>query len=102
VPAAQCQANVTLLDERSALGGQYFKQPAKGLDLHGAVDLDPQARAGRDLVEVERPRRNDRAGCNRVGRVRPRRSGVDRRRAAVFAARQLILALGRTNEGADP
>ena len=47
--AASAGAQVTLVDERSKLGGQYFKQPAEGLALDERR-LDGQYRAGRELA----------------------------------------------------
>ena len=48
--AAQCGVQVTLLDERSTAGGQYFKQVAKS---HRVVDpsrMDAQAAKGRAVI----------------------------------------------------
>ncbi len=44
--AARPGARVTVLDERAKPGGQYFKQRSAG------EPLDPQMRAGRDLIET--------------------------------------------------
>ena len=53
--AAAAGAVTTVVDERSEAGGQYFKQPAGPLAL--ALDereLDPQYRAGRELLREVR------------------------------------------------
>lgn len=47
--AAEAGCCVTLVDERSSLGGQYFKSPSDRL-LHDAGLLDAQQRRGRQLV----------------------------------------------------
>lgn len=48
--AGEAGARVVLVDERAALGGQYFKQPAASFAVDTAR-LDAQYRAGRALVE---------------------------------------------------
>jgi thioredoxin reductase len=48
--ARRAGADVLLLDERSALGGQYFKQPA----VSSGVRVDGQHETGRRLVEAVR------------------------------------------------
>jgi thioredoxin reductase len=48
--AAEAGADVLLLDERSKLGGQYFKQPSAGFAFDGGA-LDSQYRRGRALIE---------------------------------------------------
>jgi NADPH-dependent 2,4-dienoyl-CoA reductase/sulfur reductase-like enzyme len=42
---------VVLIDERPAPGGQYFKQPAAGLDLPAGLLADPQFAGGRALID---------------------------------------------------
>lgn len=42
--------DIVLVDERSSLGGQYYKQPAKGSDVD-PVRIDRQFRRGRHLIE---------------------------------------------------
>lgn len=41
--------DVVLVDERTKLGGQYFKQPSEAYHLH-EQDLDKQYRQGRELI----------------------------------------------------
>jgi NADPH-dependent 2,4-dienoyl-CoA reductase/sulfur reductase-like enzyme len=48
--AAEAGADVLLLDERSKLGGQYFKQPSGAFAFDGDA-LDRQYRRGRALIE---------------------------------------------------
>ena len=53
--AALCGATVTVLDERSTAGGQYFKQVAPSHAVSDPTRIDAQARTGRALIdEVER------------------------------------------------
>lgn len=47
--AAESGASVLLVDERAALGGQYYKQPAAAFTVH-AERLDAQYRSGRALI----------------------------------------------------
>lgn len=48
--AAEAGAAVLLVDERGALGGQYYKQPAASFAIE-SDRLDAQYRAGRTLIE---------------------------------------------------
>lgn len=48
--AAQAGANVLLVDERSQLGGQYFKQPLAAGDLRPSDFDDRQYEGGRQLI----------------------------------------------------
>ena len=59
--AATAGASVTLIDERSAAGGQYFKQPSTS---HAKLRLsdDEQARSGANLI-----RRAQAAGVSMIG-----------------------------------
>jgi len=52
--AALCRAKVILVDERSNLGGQYFKQLAKPFRFVKPTAGDRQFRAGRALIEETR------------------------------------------------
>jgi NADPH-dependent 2,4-dienoyl-CoA reductase/sulfur reductase-like enzyme len=53
--AALAGAEVTVIDERTAPGGQFYKQIGKSHDVVAAERLDAQMRAGRALIaEVER------------------------------------------------
>src|SRR5439155_18749778 len=52
--AALCGASVTILDERDAPGGQYFKQIAKSHTVVDPDHTDAQVQDGRELIaEVE-------------------------------------------------
>ena len=52
--AAEAGAQVTIVDERPAPGGQYFKQLSKTHAFRDEAAMDRQFRAGRDLIaEVE-------------------------------------------------
>lgn len=48
--AASAGADVLLIDERSSLGGQYYKQPIGADDLKLSDFDDQQFRGGRDLI----------------------------------------------------
>jgi NADPH-dependent 2,4-dienoyl-CoA reductase/sulfur reductase-like enzyme len=48
--AAEAGIHVLIVDERAALGGQYYKQPASSFAVDPA-DLDAQYTAGRALIE---------------------------------------------------
>lgn len=52
--AAEAGAKVVLVDERPALGGQYFKQPAPGVKLPRSLAGDSQFRRGRELIDRAR------------------------------------------------
>jgi thioredoxin reductase/bacterioferritin-associated ferredoxin len=49
IAARRCGLEVLVIDERAALGGQYYKQPAPGV---GAPPLDPQQAEGGALAEA--------------------------------------------------
>ena len=52
---AMCGGAATIVDERAAPGGQYFKQIAKSLSIVDPAGIDAQARNGADLIaDVER------------------------------------------------
>jgi hypothetical protein len=46
-----CGSNVTLIDERPSLGGQYFKQLARTHRFVDSSEADAQFRQGRALIE---------------------------------------------------
>jgi D-hydroxyproline dehydrogenase subunit alpha len=48
--ARLCGAEVTLIDERAELGGQYFKQPAETHRFATVTGADAQFRRGRKLI----------------------------------------------------
>ncbi len=48
--AASAGADVLLIDERSSLGGQFYKQPISTVDLRLSDFDDQQFRGGRDLI----------------------------------------------------
>jgi D-hydroxyproline dehydrogenase subunit alpha len=48
--ASECGAEVLLVDARSELGGQYYKQVAKSYRITASAELDRQFRDGRALI----------------------------------------------------
>ncbi len=52
--AAEAGAEVVLIDERPAPGGQFFKQPAGALQLPDEIARDAQFAGGRALIERAR------------------------------------------------
>ena len=52
--AAAAGAEVMLIDERPALGGQFYKQLSKAYSFASESAMDKQFRAGRDLIEMVR------------------------------------------------
>ncbi len=52
--AAEAGAEVVLVDERPAPGGQFFKQPTSNLQLPPEIADEPQFAAGRALIERAR------------------------------------------------
>lgn len=52
--AAEAGLHVVLVDERPSPGGQYFKQPAAGLQLSRSALDDPQFAGGRALIDRAR------------------------------------------------
>jgi D-hydroxyproline dehydrogenase subunit alpha len=95
--AVLCGAEVSLIDERPELGGQYFKQPAKN---HGPT-ADAQARKGRDLIaEVERQGVRVLREAALWGAFGPAELAVLAGGAQqVFAPSRLILATGAYERG---
>jgi NADPH-dependent 2,4-dienoyl-CoA reductase/sulfur reductase-like enzyme len=98
--AAEVGVQVTLIDERPKLGGQYFKQPADGRTLR-EHRLDRQFREGRALIErVHRVGVNVLAGTEVWSATAP-----DELHAASPAARltlrprRLVLATGAFERG---
>ena len=54
IAAARCGVNVTVLDERTLPGGQYFKQPATAAESSDKSAFDQQSLQGRSLIETAR------------------------------------------------
>lgn len=99
--AAEAGLDVVLADERSRLGGQYFKQPAAADERVDETGLDAQFRAGRRLVERVR-----RAGVRVLGGVQVwgafgagdlRASGAGAR--WVLRPRRIVIAAGAYERG---
>jgi D-hydroxyproline dehydrogenase subunit alpha len=98
--AALCGAKVALIDERSSLGGQYFKQVAKS-HAASADALDSQFRQGAALIdEVERRGVRIRRDSTVWGAFNPLQIAVlSEGRQYLFAPRRLILATGAYERG---
>lgn len=93
--AAEAGLGVVLVDERAQAGGQYFKQPA-ARTIDDPAALDPQYRAGRDLVARVRAAGVDlRAGVEVWGAVSASELlARDADGDLVLAGRALVLATG--------
>jgi NADPH-dependent 2,4-dienoyl-CoA reductase/sulfur reductase-like enzyme len=98
--AAEAGAEVVLADERSKLGGQYFKQPSDAFDVNER-SLDRQYRSGRELI-----RRVERAGVDVEksvqiwGATSPHELlAVGEGRALALRPRRLVLATGAYERG---
>ncbi len=100
--AARCGAEVVVVDERPALGGQFFKQLSTAHAVDSEEALDPQFRQGRDLIQAALA-----AGVVVMERAQawgafpPREVCVLDRdgRAMVLRPRQLVLATGAYERG---
>jgi len=90
-----------LIDERPALGGQYYKQLAGSNRYARIAAEDGQARAGRRLIEaVEAGRATILRGANVWGGFGPREIAVEHAGATrLFAPERLILAPGAYERG---
>jgi NADPH-dependent 2,4-dienoyl-CoA reductase/sulfur reductase-like enzyme len=98
--AAEGGASVLLVDERSKLGGQYFKQPSDAFVVDERA-IDRQYRQGRELAA-----RAERAGVTALGGVQVwAASGphelhaVGGGRAYTLRPRRLVLATGAYERG---
>lgn len=99
--AAGTGADVVLVDERTALGGQFFKQPASATDLPASLVGDRQFERGRVLIERAR-----RAGVRILGGTEiwgafaPGEFGVsDRRGSWIMRPKSTIVATGAFERG---
>lgn len=98
--AAESGLEVVLVDDRAQPGGQYFKQPPPGR-IADPADLDPQYRAGRDLIARAR-----RAGADLRGGVQVWGAGDadellahDAEGALTLRPRALVIATGAYERG---
>jgi D-hydroxyproline dehydrogenase subunit alpha len=96
IAAREAGADVVLLDERSALGGQYFKQLSKAHRFRGDGAEDSQFRAGAALIAAARA-----SGARIVtGAGVWGAFGVDEiaveisGRSRIFAPKRIVLATG--------
>ena len=99
--AAEAGADVTLLDERPGLGGQFFKQPTAPDAVPAALAGDRQFIAGRALIE--RARRSGAAVVSNAevwGAFAPNEIAVhDGTRSLIFRPRHVIVAAGAYERG---
>ncbi|WP_372617954.1 FAD-dependent oxidoreductase [Falsiroseomonas sp.] len=93
IAARQCGLDVLVVEERSALGGQYYKQPAPGLD---AAPLDAQqAEGGALAAAAEASGARILRGCELWGAFELDRLAVfDGTRSRLFAPRAVLVAAG--------
>jgi NADPH-dependent 2,4-dienoyl-CoA reductase/sulfur reductase-like enzyme len=99
--ARKAGAQVTLVDERTALGGQYYKQPSEALRFARSARPDEQYSEGQNLI-----RRVAEAGIDLVsdcavwGAFLPREvAAVANHRNLVFRPQRLVLATGAYERG---
>jgi len=90
ITARQCGLDVLLVEERAALGGQYYKQPA------GAPSLDAQQAEGAALAQAaEASGARILRGAELWGAFDPEHLAVfDGRRTRLVAPRAIIVAAG--------
>ena len=98
--AARSGAHVVLIDERSAAGGQYFKQPASSIELN-IDNLDHQYRRGRELLKSVKEAGVDiHLGTRVWGATGPREIfAISSERKLIVRASALILATGAYERG---
>ena len=100
--AMLCGSNVTLIDERPSLGGQYFKQLARTHRFVDSSEADAQFRQGRALIEeVEKLGVEVWSGASVWGAFPPGElavSGADKTQH-LFRPRRLIIATGAYERG---
>ncbi|MDW8398892.1 MAG: FAD-dependent oxidoreductase [Acetobacteraceae bacterium] len=96
IAARQAGAEVVLLDERSALGGQYFKPLSTAQRFAGRGALDAQFRAGAALVaEARASGARILTGAAVWGAFAPDEIAVEiAGRTRLFAPKRLVLATG--------
>ncbi|PWS37324.1 hypothetical protein DFH01_10775 [Falsiroseomonas bella] len=93
IAARRCGLDVLVVEERAALGGQYYKQPSPGLD---APPLDAQHAQGAALAaQAESSGARILRGAELWGAFEPDRIAVfDGARTRLLAPRALIVASG--------
>ncbi|HEV7268638.1 MAG TPA: FAD-dependent oxidoreductase [Falsiroseomonas sp.] len=93
VAARQCGLDVLVVEERTTLGGQYYKQPASSLD---AAPLDAQqAEGGALAAAAEASGARILRNCELWGAFEPDRLAVfDGTRSRLFAPRAVLVAAG--------
>ncbi len=98
IAAGRCGLDVLLLDERTAAGGQYYKQPAPGLV---ATPLDAQALEGAALVAAaESSGARILRGAEAWGAFAADRIAIfDGKRTRMIAPAALIVATGAQEAG---
>ena len=102
--ATLCGAQVTLIDERPSLGGQYFKQLARAHCFVDSREADAQVRRGRELIEeVEKLGVEVWSGASVWGAFPPGElavSGADKTQHLFYKPRgELIIATGAYERG---
>ena len=99
--AAEAGVEVVLVDERPALGGQFFKQPVAAADLPASLAGDSQFERGRKLVE--RARRSGvriLSGAEVWGAFAPNEFGIaDGHGSWIMRPRRTIVATGAYERG---
>ena len=99
--AAEAGVDVVLVDERAALGGQFFKQPVAAADLPASLAGDSQFERGRVLIE--RARRSGvqiLSGAEVWGAFAPNEFGVaDGHGSWIMRPRRTIVATGAYERG---
>jgi thioredoxin reductase len=91
---------VVLVDERKALGGQYFKQPAEALNIPDQL-LDSQFIEGRKLIKAIQGSEIEILKNTKIwGAFDPNHLlGYDDKFRYIFRAKQLIIATGAYERG---
>lgn len=99
--AAQAGCEVTLIDERPSLGGQYFKQLSKAHVFADERPTDRQFKAGRELIaEVEAAGVCIHGGALIWGAFEPMEiCVVVGRRSLIFQPAKLVIATGAYERG---
>ena len=99
--AAEAGADVVLVDERPALGGQFFKQPAAKTELPVSLENDSQFERGRGLIE--RARRSGArllSGAEVWGAFAPNEFAIAHRGASwIMRPKRTIVATGAYERG---
>ena len=99
--AAEAGANVVVVDERPAPGGQFFKQPAAATELPPSLAGDAQFERGRELIE--RARRSGAKllnGAEVWGAFAPNEFGIlDASGSRIVRPKRAIVATGAYERG---